>query len=93
MTQSDLKSDVTISLSKAACLVLFELPTNSYERWRKASPDDATAGQMAVNATSHSERHALWQVEGSIEKTLPEVFSSNYAEILSAAHAVLSYKS
>ena len=90
MNQCELKSDITISLSKAACLVLFELLTESYEQWRSANPDDATAGPMVVKATSQSERVALWQVEGSIEKTLPEVFSSKYKELLAAAHGMLS---
>jgi hypothetical protein len=90
VTQSELKSEITISLSKAACLVLFELLTKSYEQWRRANPDDATASPMVVNASSQSERAALWQVEGSIEKTLPEVFSAEYEELVAAAHGLLS---
>jgi hypothetical protein len=90
MTQSELKDKVTVSLSRAACLVLFELLTKSYEKWRRTNPDDATASPMVVKASSHSERVALWQVEGSIETTLPEVFSSDYEELLAAAHGMLS---
>ena len=90
MTQSELNREVTISLSKAECLVLFELLTKSYEQWRRANPSDANAGPMVVNAGSHSERLALWRVEGSLERTLPEVFSSNYEELLLAAHQMLS---
>ena len=90
MTQSELKSEITISLSKAACLVLFELLTKSYEQWRRTNPDDAAASPMVVKASSQSERVALWQVEGSIERTLPEVFSSGYDELLAAAHSLLS---
>ena len=39
--ESELKNELTILLSKAACLVLFELLTESYEQWRKANPDDS----------------------------------------------------
>ena len=90
VTESELKTEVTISLSKAACLVLFELLTRSYEEWRKANPDDAVVSPMVVKAISHAERVALWQVEGSIEKTLHEVFSSNYEELHSIAHGLLA---
>ena len=90
MDQSELKTEITISLSKAACLVLFELLTNAYEHWREANPNDSDAGPMVVTAASHAERVALWKVEGSIESTLPEVFSSNYAALLTEARLMLS---
>ena len=90
MSESELKTEVTFSISKGACLVLFELLTRSYEEWRSANPDDATANPMLVSAGQHSERVALWQIEGSIERTLPEVFSSNYNELLSSAYRMLS---
>jgi len=90
VNQSDLESEITISLPKAACLVLFELLTKSYEQWRRANPNDANADPMVVMAYSQSERVALWKVEGSTEKTLPEVFSSDYEELLAAAHSMLS---
>jgi hypothetical protein len=85
-----IETEVTFSISKGACLVLFELLTKSYEEWRGVNQDDATANPMLVSAGRHSERVALWQIEGSIERTLPEVFSSNYNELLSAAHGMLS---
>jgi|HubBroStandDraft_4_1064222.scaffolds.fasta_scaffold218122_2 hypothetical protein len=78
----DLEEPVTLSLSKAACLVLFELLTASYTHWRKSNPDDTSAGAMLVPANEHSERIALWQLEGALERTLPELFSNNYTELL-----------
>jgi hypothetical protein len=54
--QSVLNEEVTLSLSKAACLVLFELLTTSYEEWRKENPDDSSAGSMIVEARDHSQR-------------------------------------
>lgn len=90
MTEPQLKTDISLTLSKAACLVLFDLLTRSYEEWRRANPDDATAAPMTVAARTHAERVALWQIEGGIERTLPEVFSSNYEELLATAHKALS---
>lgn len=90
MIESELKTEVTLSLSKAACLVIFELLTTSYEVWRKSNPDDSSALPMLVNAENHSKRVALWQLEGSLERTLPELFSSNYDELLRAANRLLA---
>jgi hypothetical protein len=37
---------------------------------------------MQVTAKEHAQRVALWRFEGALERTLPELFSSNYAELL-----------
>ena len=79
---SDLDEFVDIPIPKAACLVLFELLTTAYEKWRPANPDDRNAEALVVSANSHAERMALWKLEGALERTLPEVFSSNYSELL-----------
>ena len=85
----NLNEEVTLSLSRAACLVLFELLTTSYEVWRRDNPSDSSALPMVVEGQSHSQRAALWQLEGSIERTLPELFSSNYEQLLQDAKSVL----
>ncbi len=85
----DLEEPVSLSLSKAVCLVLFELLTVSYAHWRKANPSDASADAMLVPANEHSERIALWQLEGALERTLPELFSSNYPELLRESKTLL----
>ncbi len=72
--ESELTGAVTLSLSKASCLILFELLTASYEVWRKDNPNDSSAGAMLVNAQEGSQRAALWELEGSLERTLPELF-------------------
>lgn len=85
----DLKEPITLSLSKAVCLVLFELLTVSYEHWRKSNPNDDSPSPMLVPANEHSERTALWQLEGALERTLPELFASNYAELLRESKTLL----
>lgn len=87
--ESDLNSAVTISLSKAACIVLFELLTVSYEAWRQNNPNDASAEAMVVNAEETAQRAALWELEGSLERTLPELFSSNYGDLLMESRRML----
>ncbi len=81
--------DVTIDLPKSVCLVLFELLTQSYEAWRKNNPNDGSAGPLFVEAREFAQRKALWRLEGALERTLPEIFSSNYSEMLSEARRVL----
>ena len=87
---SELNQKVELSLSKSACLVLFELLSVSYEKWRKDNPDDALAGPMPVIAADQAERAALWQLEGALELTLPELFSSNYEELLKQSKRLLT---
>jgi hypothetical protein len=89
--ESDLNNQVTITLSTAACLVLFELLTVSYEAWRGKdnNPNDAAADAMLVNVEEASQRAALWELEGSIERTLPELFSSNYGDLLAESRRLL----
>jgi hypothetical protein len=88
--ESDLNTAINLTLSKAACLVLFELLTDSYEVWRRANPADSSAGAMLVSAGDGSHRAALWELEGSLERTLPELFSSNYADLVAASKRLLN---
>jgi len=87
---SDLGEEVNIRLSKAACLVLFELLTTSDEQWRKSSPDDTSAQPMKLTASEHSERVALWWLEAALEKTLSEPFASNYADLVAESKRFLA---
>jgi hypothetical protein len=86
---ASLDDNVIIDLPKSVCLVLFELLTQSYEAWRKSNPNDSSAGPLFVEAREFAQRKALWQLEGALERTLPEIFSSNYSELLSEARRVL----
>jgi hypothetical protein len=57
--------------------------------WRRENPDDASASAMLVNAEEGSQRAALWELEGSLERTLPELFSSNYGDLLMESKRLL----
>ena len=83
--------EVTISIPKGACLVLFEMLTTAYEKWRPNNPDDRRAQPMLITADSHSERMALWKLEGALERTLPELFCSNYEELLEQSREFLDH--
>jgi len=86
---TSLDDKVIIDLPKSVCLVLFELLTQSYEAWRKSNPNDSSASPLFVEAREFAQRTALWRLEGALERTLPEIFSSNYSELLSEAIRVL----
>lgn len=86
---TNLDDKVVIDLPKSVCLVLFELLTRSYEEWRKGNPDDNSAGPLFVEAREFAQRNPLWRLEGALERTLPEIFSSNYSDLLSEATRAL----
>ena len=86
---SNLSESVEISIAKSACLILYELLAASYEKWRAANPEDVTAGPMLLTAENHAERMALWKLEGALERTVPELFSSNYEELLDQSRELL----
>jgi hypothetical protein len=88
---NDLKENLSITLSKAAWLVLFELVATSNAEWSKANPDSYSASAKPLQLTAeHSERVALWWLENAIENRLPELFSSNYAELLDESKRLLA---
>jgi hypothetical protein len=86
----DLSKPVTLELPKSACLLLFEMLTTAYQQWRESNSDDATADLMAIAAQTHAERVAFWKLEGALERTLPELFSSNYRELLEESRQQLA---
>ena len=78
----------TIEMRRATWLVIFEYLARSSEEWKKRwnSPDDAF---MLSNPDS-GERVALWRLESEIERTLPELFASDYKEWITAEKQRLS---
>lgn len=76
-------------MPKSVCLALFELLSQSYEDWRKINPIDETADTMQLNAETHAQRVALWKLEGSLERTLPELFSRDYDDLLAESMRIL----
>lgn len=87
-----LDDKVRVDLPKSVCLVLFELLTQSYKEWRINNPEDSSAGTLCVEAREFAQRKAPWRLEGELERTLPELFSSNYPELLSEAKRLLEMR-
>lgn len=46
---------------------------------------------MLINAGEVAQRMALWQLEGSLEKTLPELFFPKYDELVAEAKRIVSH--
>jgi hypothetical protein len=76
-----LDEQIPLTLPKGTLLVLFEFLERSYEVWRGTGepPQEDT---FVLQRPDPGERRALWQLEGAVERTLPEIFSSNYPELL-----------
>ena len=77
----------TISMRKETLLVIFEFLARSYEDWRKSgiSPiSDLSDESFVLSKPDAGERVALWRLEGEIERTLPEIFSSDYRELIAS---------
>jgi hypothetical protein len=74
--------DVTVSLTKAEALVLFEWLHRNEDR-----EDSYTTDRYEI--FDPSDRAALWSLSGALERTLVEPFISNYAELVEAARAEL----
>lgn len=71
-------SDVTLTLSQDAALILFE--------WlHKFNDSDDT------DAIAPEDRQVLFDLEALLEKELPEIFDKNYVDLLSKARARLKY--
>jgi hypothetical protein len=88
--KSELSETIEITLPKSVCLVLFELLPASYEQWRKVNPNDENAQPLLISAVEHNERVALWKLEGAFETTMPELFSSNYSDLLAESKKLLN---
>jgi hypothetical protein len=88
-TSLDLNQRIEVSLPKSTWLVLFELLTFSYEQWRHENPDDSSAPPMMVVADEHPHRAALWRLGGALERTMPELFDSNYDQLLTESKRLL----
>ena len=62
---------VTLTVSRAEALVLFELLTREEE--------------PPIRCEDEAEEMVLWRIQGQLEKLLTEPFSPVYAELLAAA--------
>lgn len=78
---TNLDESTSITMPKGTLLILFEYLARSYDSWKKTSgaSDEAT---FALQPPDAGERRALWCLEGEIERTLPEIFSSDYQQLI-----------
>jgi hypothetical protein len=77
-----LNEQVAISMAKGTLLVLFEFLAHSYEQWRGSGNERPPDDTFALLRPDGAERAALWQLEGVIERTLPEVFARDYKDLV-----------
>ena len=80
---AQLNEETSITMPKGTLLILFEYLARSYDSWRRTSenPEDST---FVLQQPDAGERIALWRLEGEIERTLPEIFSAEYTQLVSA---------
>jgi hypothetical protein len=81
----DNRNDVSIAMKKETLLVIFEFLTRSYENWREnggTHGDELSDETFALCKPDAGERAALWRLEGEIERTFSEIFSSDYRELI-----------
>ena len=77
-----LEEKISIALPKGTLLTIFEFLARSYESLRKdAQPANNTA--ISLRQPDEGERTALWHLECEIERTLPEIFSADYKQLIS----------
>jgi hypothetical protein len=77
-----LDEQVTISIPKGTLLVLFEFLAHSYEQWKGSAKEQRSDDTFVLRTPDAGERVALWQLEGAIERTLPEVFAPDYKDLI-----------
>jgi hypothetical protein len=75
-----LEERVEISLPTGTLLVIFEYLARSHKDWRGAGRP-VEENTFVVQRPDAGEQKALWHLECEIERTLPEVFSPNYAQL------------
>ena len=74
-----LEESMTISVPKGTLLVIHEYLARSYDAWHKSGGEGHA---YALLPPDTGERNALWQLEGAIERLLPELFSPEYHELI-----------
>jgi len=88
---NDLTENLSIELSKAAWLVLFEWLVTSNAAWSKANPDSYSPSAKPLHLTAeHPQRVALWWLENAIENRLPYQFLCYNDQLLEEAKRLLA---
>jgi len=88
LMNNNLKENLSIQLSQAAWLVLFEWLLAANAEWSKANPDSHSPSAKPLQLTAeHPQRVALWWLENAIENRLPFIPSP---ELLDEAQHLLA---
>ena len=72
-------SNINLTLSKDEALVLFEFLSRFSE-------------EESLEIKDKSEEQVLWNVQGNLEKLLPEPFSKEYSSLIEQARKNLTYE-
>jgi hypothetical protein len=78
---AQLDEQVAISLPKGTLLVLSDNLAHSYKLWR-GTGDPPHMDTFVLQQRDAGERTALWHLDGAIERTLPEMFSADYVQLV-----------
>jgi hypothetical protein len=84
---------VNLSMRRETLLVIFEFLARSHADWSKNLESPAASGaddSFVLRKPDSGERVALWRLEGEIERTLPEIFSAEYDELVASEKQRLS---
>ena len=83
---------VELKMRRATLLVIFEYLTRSHDEWSKTGKvqKDYSDSTFVLSRPDPGERIALGRLEGEIERTLPDMFDSEYKELIAAEKKRLS---
>jgi len=79
---------ITLTMRGETLLVIFEFLAQSYADWKRSGP--VSDESFLLRKPDAGERVALWQLEGEIERTLPEIFSPEYKQLITVEKRRLS---
>ncbi|HEY2912084.1 MAG TPA: hypothetical protein VGK21_01880 [Candidatus Angelobacter sp.] len=80
---TNLEEKISIELSKGELLVIFEFLARSYDAWQEAG--NTKENTFVLSPPDVGERIILWRLEGEIERTLAEIFSTEYRDLVGRA--------
>jgi hypothetical protein len=83
---------VDLKMRRTTLLVIFEFLARSHDEWSKTGkvPGDRFDTTFVLSKPDPGERVALWQLEGEIERTLPDIFGPDYQDLIAAEKRRLS---
>ena len=80
---ANLEEKISIELTKGELLVIFEFLARSYDAWCESGNKEENT--FVLSPPDAGERIILWHLEGAIERTLAEIFSPEYRDLIERA--------